>query len=272
MNWMNNVKAAFFLFFFLGGCNSFEHTEKEKIKRQNASAEYVQRKSDEKLFSFPPPKKRIREPYPWEDPDGTLFPKITKEFFRCKGSPSHLPRGEKKDCDGFEKHSLPVLGDREYIYPVLIDLLNFIQKKTKKKIVVTCGHRCPVHNAYADDSKENQTSKHLIGAEVDFYVQGMEDRSLEIIDLLFQFYKETQAYKGVVDYERFYRYRGETDVSTLPWYNKEVFIKLYQKGEGRDFDNRHPFPYISIQVRYDREKKKPVSYTWGQAHQGFHRY
>ena len=43
-----------------------------------------------------------------------------------------------------------------------------------------------------------------------------------------------------------------------PWQNKEILIKLYQKDEGRDLDNRHPHPYISIQVRYDRDRGEPV--------------
>ena len=31
---------------------------------------------------------------------------------------------------------------------------------------------------------------------------------------------------------------------TIPWFNKEIFIKLYRKSEGRDGDNRHPYPYL----------------------------
>ena len=27
-----------------------------------------------------------------------------------------------------------------------------------------------------------------------------------------------------------------------PWYNKEILIKLFKKNEGRDLDNRHPYP------------------------------
>lgn len=276
MHRLKIVKTALFFLVFLFSCSGLEKSESDKVKRENSKAEYIYRKADEKLFALPKLEHREREPYPWEDPDGSLFPKITKEFFRCKGSPMHpfQTHQEKtlQDCEGFEKHSLPIHNDHEFIYPVLLDLLNYIQKKTKKKVVITCGHRCPIHSTYADPRKENQTSKHLIGAEVDFYVQGLEEIPMEVIEALLQFYVETPAYRGVVDYEKFYRFRGETDVTTIPWYNKEIFVKLYQKHEGRDFDNRHPFPYICIQVRYDRDHRKTVSYSWAQAHRGYHRF
>jgi len=42
--------------------------------------------------------------------------------------------------------------------------------------------------------------------------------------------------------------------------------------EGRNFDNRHPYPYIELQVRHDRETGKPVSYSWNGAHKTIHRY
>ena len=276
MDRLKIVKTPLLFWLFLFSCSGLEKSESDQAKRENAKAECIYRKAEEKLFTFPEPKHRERELYPWEDPDGTLYPKIIKEFFRCKGTlsnPCQINEGRPLyDCEGFEKHSLPIYNDQEFIYPILPDLLNFIQRKTKKRVVITCGHRCPVHNVYSDPGKANQTSKHLIGAEVDFYVQGLEDRPMEVIEALLQFYKQTPAYRGVIDYENFYRYRAEGDIAVLAWYNKEICIKLYQKHEGRDFDNRHPFAYICIQVRYDRDRREAVSYTWTRAHLGYHRF
>ncbi len=157
---------------------------------------------------------------------------------------------------------------KENVYPILLELLNYLQKKTGKRVVITCGHRCPAHNVYADPSKENRTSKHQMGAEVDFYIQGMEERPQEIIGLLMQYY-QTSPDKELVEFKRYDK--PDARVSIQPWFNKEIFIKLYQKAEGRDADNRHPHPYLSIQVRYDRERKERVVYDWEKAAKNYHR-
>lgn len=214
--------------------------------------------------------------YPWEC-DRSL-PKITKEFFRCKGSPlnpplalSDLPES-RLDCEGGARHGLPIIQGKESVYSVLIDLLNYIQKKTGRRVIITCGHRCPIHNVYADLSKENLLSKHQIGAEVDFYVQGMEDRPQEIIGLLMQYYQEVPSFKNDKEYLDFKRYeKPDAHVRMQPWMNKEIYIKLYASDEGRDGDNRHPYPYISLQVRYDKTKKERVLYEWAKAHKGYPR-
>jgi hypothetical protein len=113
----------------------------------------------------------------------------------------------------------------------------------------------------------------MIGAEVDFYVEGMESSMLSVVDLIMQYYKEQQGYQGKNEYERFLRLDSKlTNVATQPWYNKEILIKLYQKGEGRDFDNKHRHPYISLQVRFDRETSEKVVYSWDKAFKGFLRY
>ncbi len=173
------------------------------------------------------------------------------------------------DCGGGTRHGLPVIGGKEGVYPILIDLFNYVQKKTGKRVIITSGHRCPQHNAYVDSSKTTQTSKHQIGAEVNFYVQGMEDRPLEIIGLLMQYYQETP---GIKENQPFSRYtKPDALVATPPWMNKEVYIKLFQKDEGRNFDNRHPHPYIDIQVRFDRSKSERVVYSWEKANKGYSR-
>ena len=139
--------------------------------------------------------------------------------------------------------------------------------------MITCGHRCPEHNTYSDSSPKNQHSKHMIGAEVSFYVQGMEYKPETIIKYLQEYYKSNPKYKGQKDFEEFQRYdKEDSDVSIQPWYNKEIFVKLYNKKEGRDFDNRHPYPYISIQVRYEVDRQEKVIYTWDKATRNYLRF
>ena len=265
------------LLLILCGCSGLEQSEQEKLRRLNATGEFISRNHDEILYAIPPPKYRSRPKYPWEETYVGKLPKITKEFFRCKGSSSNPPflqRAENRfDCGGREKHSLPLRENKEFIYPILMEMLNDLQVKTGKKVVITCGYRCPVHNAYADDSAFNQTSKHMVGAEVDFYVRGMEHRPEEVVQLLMQFFKQSPLYRGKKEYEEFARYeRSDTNVSTPPWYNKEILIKLFKKDEGRDFDNRHSYPYLSLQVRHDRDLNERVIYTWPKANTGYMRY
>ncbi|MFN0065246.1 MAG: hypothetical protein ACKVOH_03300 [Chlamydiales bacterium] len=220
--------------------------------------EYVFRKSTDFFFTPPPSLPCERPPYPWERQEVGGYPLITKEFFRCKGNPLN-PVAEKKrpgkesffyrDCSG--NHGLPLRKGKEFVYPCLLDLLNYIQERCEKQVVITTGHRCPVHNIYADSSSFNWGSKHMLGAEVDFYVEGMERESDKIITLIQEFYGE----------EPFKRYtQGNLNVSTEPWYNKEVFVKLYLAEEGRDADNQHPYPYIGIQVRFDRDTGEKVTF------------
>lgn len=270
------------LFLFLGGCSGLEQSEQEKLRKANLKGEFILRNHDEFSFLIYPPKYRTRSRYPWEHNYVGNFPKITKEFFRCRGKSTHPERieggasDEKMhlfDCGGGTRHSLPIREGREFVYPVLIEILNYIQARTCKKVMITCGHRCPQHNLYADSSKGGESSKHMVGAEVDFYVAGLEHDPEGVIDLIFRFYRENARYRGRGEFEVFQRYEEkETDVSTAPWYNREVFVKLYKRGEGRDLDNDHPYPYISIQVIRDRDKNRRVTYSWPEAHKGYHQY
>jgi hypothetical protein len=251
------------------------------MRRLNQKGEYIYRHHDEYLFTVTPPEKKTASLYPWEINNSSKYPRITKEFFRCKGNtlnPAHLiqNKGEEaqrySDCGGSQRHSLPLREGKEFIFPILVEQLNYIQQKTGKHVVITSGHRCPEHNSYVDSSKENQHSKHQIGAEVDFYVQGLEDSPDTIVKLLIDYYKETPKYQNLKDYIEFHRYeKGDTNVSTPPWYNKEVFIKIFNKREGRNFDNRHPYPYLSIQVRHDWDTKEKIIYTWDKAFNNYMR-
>jgi hypothetical protein len=113
----------------------------------------------------------------------------------------------------------------------------------------------------------------MIGAEVDFYVEGLEKKPQDIVNLIFSFYKETPGYRGKDDFEIFQRYDDDKHKTAIyPWFNKEILITLYNENEGRDFDNRHPYPYLSIQVLYDRQLKKPVLFSMDKAIHGYKRF
>ncbi len=257
------------LFFFSAGCFGIERTENEKIRRRNCKGESIYRSHDEYTFAIHPPAQTLRDPYPWE----RSAARITRDFFRCKGDSSHPPLPNQDDpenpicdCEGSLRHGLPILSGKENVYPILIELLNYVQEKTGKKVIVTCGHRCPKHNTYSDSSKENLVSKHQIGAEVDFYVRGMEEAPLDIVSLLKDYYKGDPTLQSFQRYEK-----NDIRVSTHPWMNKEIFIQLFLPHEGRDIDNSHPYPYISVQVRFDRDAKERVVYEWKKAHLGYPR-
>lgn len=224
-----------------------------KIRKNNQKLEFITRSSYD-FTKIPPMFPTMPEPYPWED---KFSGRITKEHFRCRGTSFNTPYLKDKvrvaDCG---RHSLPLRNGKEFIYPILIDLLNYLQLKTNKKVIITCGHRCPTHNSYIGGSPY---SKHLVGAEVAFYIEGLENEPGLIVKHLMDFYKNHSN----AQYRDFKRYeKDDAHVLTPPWFNKEIFIKLFTKGEGRDRDTAHPYPYISIQVRYDGA---PVSYTWPQA-------
>ncbi len=252
-------------------CSGLERSERDKLRERNAVGEYVRRESSDVYFTLEEPELRRRSAYPWEQRMVGNHSRITKEHFRCKGSMSHqmiLVNDESfSDCGGLEKHSLPLRGKWEFVYPIQVDLLNYIQEKTESAVIITCGHRCPTHNTYADSSYFNAGSKHMIGAEVDFYVKGYEENPEAIISLLIEYYNDDTP-----EYRNFQRYQGRTNVATNPWMNKEVLIKLYQKNEGRDFDNRHPHPYLCLQVRYDRENQQKILFDERHAQSCFRRY
>lgn len=251
------------------------------LSHRYQKAEFIYRVHDESLFSIPEPQRQYPKPYPWESKHIGAHLKISKEFFRCKGSslnPAHIvqEKGEVVryyDCGGAEKHSLPLREQKEFIYPILIELVNYIQAKTQKRVVITSGHRCPEHNLYIDASKENRYSKHMMGAEVSFYVQGLEEYPETVVKWIQEYYKEIPQYQGNKEFLDFQRYdKDNSNVSTPPWYNKEVFVKIFKKKEGRNFDNRHPYPYVSIQVRYDVASGEKVVYSWDKANKNYLRF
>jgi len=258
---------------FLFGCSREEKSLQKKIREQNTTTSLIRRHQDEILFPIATPKLQKQDPYPFANKWIGSHLKITKEFFRCKGNPSNPPikilNKELQphyylDCGGIEGHSLPLKEGKEFIYPILIDLLNYVQEKTEKKVIITSGHRCPIHNIYVTSSTGMQCSKHLIGAEVNFYVKGLENEPEKVVSLLMNYFQEKS------ENQSFSRSgKPDLDAQTPSWFNQEVLIKLYRAEEGRNRDNQHSYPYLSVQVRYDKESKRGVSYSWHQAYNGY---
>lgn len=258
------------LIFWLISCSSENPIQKKK------QGEYLDFSRAEKTV-IPAPTPQILPSYPWEKNKTSGLFEITKEYFRCKGNSlnpikSDIVRGEvvkRHDCGGAQKHSLPLIHGKEGVYPILITLLNFIQTQTGKRVIITSGHRCPEHNTYVDSSPENQYSKHQIGAEVDFYVQGFESQPEAVLALITSYYET--VHKDNKDYA-FRLYEKDYPLTHNPILNKELFIKIHTAKEGRNDDNRHPYPYLTLQVRYDPLANARVNYSWQQAFHNYLRY
>jgi hypothetical protein len=256
----------FFILSILVGCSGLEKSQQQKVRQYNLILSPIERLEHEELFPFPKIERQAPPSYPWDAKHIGSHLRITKEFFRCRGNilnpPIQIIKFKElvyhQDCGGIERHSLPLKNGEEFIYPILIDLLNYVQEKTEKKVVITCGHRCPAHHLYADPSPASQSSKHLIGAEVDFYVEGYEHNPTAIIEVLESYFSSP-----------FLRSQPLSKSSTPAWYNQEIAITLFHRQEGRDLDNNHPYPYLSLQVLYDKETKRGVHFNWHQAYNGY---
>lgn len=284
MTFKQIIKLLFLLAFnlFLVSCSNDESKPSTSLLAGLSKPEPINRKQQEIRYALSTPEKMPTESYPWETVLHSPFPKITKEYFRCNGStlnPVKIVQENSKeivryyDCGGSSRHSLPLKDNKEYIYPILIDLLNDIQDKTGKRVVITSGHRCPEHNTYVDPSPENRTSKHAIGAEVSFYVQGMEERPEEVVKLIMTYYQQHPKYHGQKAYQEFCRYdASKSNTREQPWYNQEIFIKVHQKTEGRNYDNRHSYPYLALQVRFDWDLQEKVMFSWDKAQKNYMRW
>ena len=227
----------------LAGCTGMEKSEKEKIRKLNEVREPIYRLSSDTLTikGIDEPKQRKR--YPWEK---SAFPQITQDFFRCKGSSKNIGY-ESLDCRGPDEHSLPLKGGKEHIPKTLVELLDSIQERLKAKLIITCGHRCMKHHLFAKKEEDPKTSKHLMGAEVDFYVKGLEDKPLEVVAAIMEYYKE----RPEVYLNQFFKVEKSRSKRYPAWMNKEIIIHLLDKNEGRDLDNNHSYPYICIELRVD---------------------
>lgn len=251
---------------FLTGCSGLEKSELKKARQRNLLIEPVYQSDRDPYFllSSPLPSPHTREPYPWENKYIGKHLRITKEFFRCRGHPLNpllrIQNGNQgisyqQDCSGGDRHSLPIRTGKEFVYPILLDLLNLVQEKTGRRVIITSGHRCPTHNIYVDPSQKNRTSKHLIGAAVDFYVEEMEYVPKVILQIL-QNYDQKNPLQKMGD---------------NIWSNREILVELHNAKTDRNGDNQHPYPYFSISVKYDGNRKKPIEFSWKEAYQGYYR-
>ena len=243
-----------------------QKSESERIRRLNLHRESIYRFAGEKFFPDAQIVLKPRVAYPWEAKMIGNYMRINKEFFRCPGRRNNPICDGVSDCGGVRSHSLPTEGGTEFVYPVLIDLLNYVQIKTGRRVVITCAHRCPIHNKYAEPMATH--SKHLVGAEVDFYVEGYEQDMAQIVEILVRFYRESEVYATQSEYTSFSVCTGNPRSLAHPgWKNREVAIRVFGPDEGRDFDNRHEHAYISIELLYNREARKKVHYNWNTANQ-----
>ena len=240
-------------------CSGLEKGSEHKKRRRNQIIEKIQRKKEEH-FALITLTKKESTPYLWEDKYIHTMHRITKEFFRCRGSylnpPIQIQTQPKQvtyqsDCNG--NHGLPMRQGKEFIYPILIEVLNEIQTKTKCPVYITCGHRCPTHNRYAEPQARH--SKHMIGAEVDFYVKDMEFETKKIISLIINYFQKDPLNR----------------ISPTSWSNREIILIAHPPHQKRDKDNQHPYPYLTLEVKYDKENKKPLRYSWYLAERNFFR-
>lgn len=250
---------------FLSSCGHQEAAER-RLRKQNEVAELISRASSDEALESAASSPVGRSLYPWEKKRSGLFEAISKDYFRCKGNSRNPPRFEQNtriaDCGGTLSHSLPLVNGTEHVYEALIDILNYIQEKEAKRVVITSGHRCPEHNRYVNPSPEVATCKHLIGAEVDFYVNGLETKPEVVISRIQEYYASHSDYSKQEAFTKFHRYeKSDSHTKVQPWFNQEVYFKLVGVSEGRDLDNRHGYPYINLQVRWDRQTKTQVHYS-----------
>ena len=254
--------SYFFLLFFCVACTSADERVQKRRMENNRSTEKIYRLSHERVYEEKEQKLVRRAPYPWEN--AADFPKITMNMLRCRGSSSHgeRKRGDKiyTDCNGMKDHGLPYVDGEEFVYPVLVSLLNKVQNALNKKVVVTSGHRCPKHNDYINLGK-SRISKYMIGARVDFFVEGMEHQAEEIVEEIISQYKQ--------DSDNYCHFTKSTGNKSAPsWRNKEISISIQREGE-HSILYKKDHPVISISVRYDRERAEHVHLDWKHAYQGF---
>lgn len=256
------VNKFIFVLVFLVSCSSADQRLEKKRMNNNKTIEKIYRLSDEKVYVHEEFKLCKRELYPWEN--NCIFPKITIDHFRCRGSSSSKEKkqGDKvfQDCKGLYEHGLPYVDGQEFIFPVLITILNKLQNSLQKKIIITSGHRCPKHNSYVTLGS-SKLSRYMIGAKVDFYVEGMEENLLDVISSVLDLYKEDNQEYAV--FEKITKENGN-----FKWQNKEIQISLEENNENSP-QKTSKEQVISIEVLYDREKKEGIILDWDKAYKGF---
>lgn len=218
----------------LVGCTDLKTVKEEEIRRKNATSEPLVRRLEDVRFPIFIPLKKTREAYPWESKTERLVP-LTADDLRCKGNHEHPPRylpvleggvHEVQDC---HPHSLPQAEGADVYSKLLLDKLNLIQRELGKKVTITSGHRCPVHNLYCNPMGTAVFNKHLVAARVDFIVQ--TDSPEEVVEVLRRHSKEKLVQAG----------------DKMQWNSSELSIKWTRGLDLRDFDNRHNLPYFTLE-------------------------
>lgn len=114
-------------------------------------------------FVLPQESSQKNPTYQWEK-QYPSFPSFTKYSLRCPGTNTEQNVLPHKKCLGALHHGLPLYNGKEYIYPKLIALLNFLQIENNEKIIIIRGHVCP--KVFSLLNTQEQNTKYLIGAIV----------------------------------------------------------------------------------------------------------
>jgi hypothetical protein len=232
------------LFVALVSCNRVQKRHEKQVRNYYKKVGHISRYKNQRQFSFTVGNPRSAPEYPFSTTNRYGLRKITKELFRCKGSGASklTENGWLFDCNAIHTHSLPVQDTREFIYQEFLDLLNALQDKTGKRVLVHEGHRCPKHNHYLDSSYKNSFSKHQIAARVTFSLQGY---SLpETIDVIREYYTSCNN-------PLYIKAEGI-------WSNKYIRVYAMQP--------------IALELMFDRDSQKRVEYSYRQAHKSLYYY
>lgn len=203
---------------------------------------------------------------------------ITAEDFRCKGDSirnSPVIWNGEIFYDG-DSGTLP----RRGIDLDLLDLLNDLQKKIGSQIFILSGYRSVKHNKYiaaelstyvSEDGKlgnpyeVSMTSKHIMGAAADFYVEGYENNPEKVLESLLEVIKEQgDSSPPVISPVRLrprssglnYSYYTYCSYKTDNWW-----IHPYAENEGRDIDCRiysGIYFHINKRILFDETGCEPV--------------
>jgi hypothetical protein len=173
---------------------------------------------------------------------------LTRDHFRCKGKAAHGPIALSDgsylfDCWGYD-HGLPWIEDREFVEPLLIDLLNGLQRELKSSVVILSGHRCPIHHRYLTQGQGSSTDKHLIAAAVDFRLQGYENtpaESVQAIQKIFRSLSEDPKAKLVTTPEG--------------WENYFCDLKWHPAGTAVSLDHPPEYGYFELILSHRLDMK-----------------
>lgn len=177
--------------------------------------------------------------YPWN----TCHPRflsLTKYSFQCSGTNPEADIPLHQKCLGTLHHGLPLVNGKEYIYPRLIDLLNFLQKENKEKIIVIRGHICPKIFSLLDTQEQHE--KYLIGAMVKVSSQINWEKNLS--PLVKKFYDKKKEEDPL--------YEIENSPYAITFINQEFKFIIHPSSLTN---------IMEIEVLYDKEKDSPIKFT-----------